>query len=192
MTTRRGFLRAGSGLLASGLGAWWPLQALRAGELGPQSLPHGTLDSALLEALPGKIPLIKKSFRPPNFETPVRYFEQAYTPNEAFFVRYHLAGIPQVDAGAWRLAIGGEASERPFTLTLKQLREEFERVELAAVCMCSGNRRGLSDPHVPGVEWGYGAMGNALWAGARLRTCWRARVSKKRRWKSPSTAPIRR
>jgi hypothetical protein len=42
-------------------------------------------------------------------------------------------------------------------------------VEFAAVCQCSGNRRGLFSPHVPGVEWGVGAMGNARWRGARLR-----------------------
>jgi hypothetical protein len=37
------------------------------------------------------------------------------------------------------------------------------------VCQCSGNRRGLFQPHVPGVEWGYGAMGCARWRGARLK-----------------------
>jgi Oxidoreductase molybdopterin binding domain/Mo-co oxidoreductase dimerisation domain len=37
------------------------------------------------------------------------------------------------------------------------------------VCQCSGNRRGLFHPHVPGVEWGYGAMGCAKWKGARLK-----------------------
>jgi hypothetical protein len=35
--------------------------------------------------------------------------------------------------------------------------------------MCSGNRRGLSQPHVPGVQWGHGAIGNARWRGVRLR-----------------------
>ena len=40
---------------------------------------------------------------------------------------------------------------------------------MTAVCQCSGNRRGLVAPHVAGVEWGYGAMGNARWKGARLK-----------------------
>jgi sulfite dehydrogenase len=40
---------------------------------------------------------------------------------------------------------------------------------VVAVCQCSGNRRGLFVPHVPGVEWGYGAMGCARWKGARLK-----------------------
>ena len=37
------------------------------------------------------------------------------------------------------------------------------------MCQCSGNRRGLSQPHVAGVEWGYGAMGCATWRGPRLK-----------------------
>ena len=41
-------------------------------------------------------------------------------------------------------------------------------VELVAVCQCSGNRRGLFEPPVPGLQWGHGAMGNARWRGVRL------------------------
>jgi hypothetical protein len=42
-------------------------------------------------------------------------------------------------------------------------------VSLAAVNQCSGNRRGLFEPRVPGVQWRNGALGNALWSGVRLR-----------------------
>ena len=137
--------------------------------LGPVELPSGTLESASLAALPGKVPLIKKSWRPPNFETPIGYFDEAFTQNDAFFVRYHLAAIPQVDPASWKLVISGDAADKPVELTLAQLQGEFEPVEVAALCICSGNRRGLSSPHVPGVQWGYGAMGNAKWKGARLK-----------------------
>ena len=41
--------------------------------------------------------------------------------------------------------------------------------EVVAVCQCSGNRRGLFEPHVVGVEWGYGAMGCARFKGVRLK-----------------------
>ena len=137
--------------------------------LGPADLPGGTLESSVLEALPGKVPLVKKTWRPPNFETPVSYFNETFTPNDAFFVRYHLADIPVVAPQDWRLRVAGDALDRPFELTLAQLRSEFEAIEVNAVCQCSGNRRGLSSPHVPGVQWGYGAMGNARWKGARLK-----------------------
>lgn len=171
MITRRDVLKtAGSGLVLAGASPLLARSALAAtGDLGPEALPPGTLAESALEALPGKRPLIRRTYRPPNYETPVPYFSDAYTPNDAFFVRYHLSDIPEVDVAKWQLKVGGEGAERPVTLTLDELRRGFEPVELAAVCQCAGNRRGLSDPHVPGVEWGYGAMGNAKWKGARLK-----------------------
>jgi DMSO/TMAO reductase YedYZ molybdopterin-dependent catalytic subunit len=137
--------------------------------LGYAELPDGTLAGQVLYALPGKVPLIKKTYRPPNFETPIEFFRSAITPNDAFFVRYHLAAIPEVKAADWKLAVGGESAERELSFTLAQLRKEFRPAEVTAVCQCSGNRRGLFEPHVPGVEWGVGAMGNALWRGVRLK-----------------------
>lgn len=163
---RRGFLTASAAGAALTVA---PLRALAGAQPGPAGLPDGARASAVLDTLPGKVPLIKKTWRPPNFETPTRYFNEAFTPNEAFFVRYHLAGIPEVDAQSWRLTVGGPAVEKPLVLDLAQLKRDFEQVEVAALCICSGNRRGLSDPHVPGVQWGNGAMGNALWRGVRLR-----------------------
>ena len=139
------------------------------GVFGPSDLPEGFLDTATLENLPGKMPLIRKSFRPPNFETPLSYFEQAFTPNNAFFVRYHVADIPQVDAESWRLMITGDAATKSIELSLNDLKTQFEQVEINALCMCSGNRRGLFQPHVAGVQWGHGAMGNARWKGVRLK-----------------------
>jgi DMSO/TMAO reductase YedYZ molybdopterin-dependent catalytic subunit len=164
---RRKFLAA-AGLAVVGSGT---LRTLAADStlLGPEGLPTGALDAASLEALPGKVPLIKRTWRPPNFETPMAYFDDAFTPNDAFFVRYHLAGIPEVSPQQWRLQIAGEGLEKPYELNLPKLRSDFEWVEVNALCSCSGNRRGLSDPHVPGVQWGYGAMGNARWRGVRLR-----------------------
>ena len=165
MKTRRDFLKVSAGGLLLAGGARWVEFANAAND----SLPSGTLESAQLVSLPGKLPLIKKSFRPPNFETPVAYFNDAFTPNNAFFVRYHLGNIPQVDAAQWKLAIAGESLETPLELNYENLTRDFETVEVAAVCMCSGNRRGFSQPHVPGVQWGHGAIGNAKWRGVRLR-----------------------
>lgn len=133
------------------------------------ALPSGALESEELFALPGKQPLIKRSFRPPNFETPVAQFGDVLTPNDRFFVRWHLASIPEIDVRAWRLGVGGDAASAPLELTLEQLQRDFEQVEVVAVCQCSGNRRGFSDPHVFGVQWAYGAMGNARWKGVRLK-----------------------
>jgi len=137
--------------------------------LGYAELPDGTLAEHVLYALPGKLPLIKKTYRPPNFETPIEYFRTAITRNDAFFVRYHLAAIPEVKAAEWSLAVGGDSAERELKFTLSRLKKEFKPAEVTAVCQCSGNRRGLFEPHVAGVEWGVGAMGNAVWRGVRLK-----------------------
>jgi DMSO/TMAO reductase YedYZ molybdopterin-dependent catalytic subunit len=135
----------------------------------PAELPEGAIEEGRLESLPGKVPLIKRSYRPPNFETPIDFFREPITRNDAFFVRYHLSGIPEVDAKTWRLEVGGDAAKQKLRFDLAQLRKEFQPVDLVAVCQCSGNRRGMFQPHVQGVEWGVGAMGNARWTGVRLR-----------------------
>jgi DMSO/TMAO reductase YedYZ molybdopterin-dependent catalytic subunit len=162
MTTRRSILQTAVGALALAGGGLY-------GRLARAGLPDGTIESGILDALPGKRPLLKRSFRPPNYETPVALLDDVITPNDRFFVRWHLMNIPEIDAAAWRLSVAGDGAAQPLTLTFEQLRREFEPVEVVAVCQCSGNRRGLSEPHVPGVQWGYGAMGNARWKGARLK-----------------------
>ncbi len=169
MISRRAVM-AGGALALAGAG---PLSraALAADDsFLPRGLPQGVYDTATLEALPGKKPLIKLSYRPPNYETPLSYFSSEFTPNESFFVRYHLAGIPEeIDVAKWQLKIGGEGAGKPLELSVNELRSDFEPVEVAAVCQCSGNRRGFSEPHVTGVQWGLGAVGNAVWKGARLK-----------------------
>ncbi len=164
MLTRRTLLAGTAGLATAGFASSAGAQGKPPVDPG---VPSGVGESATLEALPGKKPLIKLSYRPPNYETPVSVFRDVITPNDSFFVRWHIADIPQVDASKWTLKVGGGAT--PLTLTLDQLKNDFTPVEIVAVCQCSGNRRGLSNPHVPGVEWGYGAMGNAKWKGARLK-----------------------
>ncbi len=105
--TRRSLLEA-AGLALAGTGFAGPLGSQGKAQVLtlPPSLPEGTRGQADLDALPGKKPLIKLTSRPPNYETPIDYFSTAVTPNDAFFVRYHLADIPQVDAKSWKLAIG--------------------------------------------------------------------------------------
>ena len=75
----------------------------------------------------------------------------------------------RIDLPSWRLRVAGDAAANPFELTVDDLQSGFEPEEITAVCQCSGNRRGLSDPQVPGVQCGLGAMGNAVWTGVRLK-----------------------
>jgi DMSO/TMAO reductase YedYZ molybdopterin-dependent catalytic subunit len=138
------------------------------GSAAAQELPAGTVASGILDALPGKQPLLKRSFRPPNYETPMSYFRHAFTPNDAFYVRWH-TGVPDLALADWRLRISGPGVKAEREFTHDSLRRKFKNVEVAAVNQCSGNRRGLFSPHVAGVQWGLGAMGNAVWSGVRLK-----------------------
>jgi DMSO/TMAO reductase YedYZ molybdopterin-dependent catalytic subunit len=155
------FLAAGGAALAAGA---------IPGKAFAQSvkLPFGNGDRPLV-AFPQKRPLILLTPRPPQLETPFAVFDQGvYTPNDAFYVRWHLANIPQsVNADAHRIAVTG-AVNSPLSLSLADL-GSMPAVELAAVNQCSGNSRGLFEPRVAGGEWHNGAMGNALWTGVRLR-----------------------
>jgi len=171
MASRRDFLKGTGGLVLASGGGWLASHAHGAvpNTPGLAALPGGATASGDLETLAGKIPLIKRSWRPPNYETPLSYFTAEITPNNAFFVRWHLAAIPEVSAATWKLKIGGDAAATPYEIDLEQLKRDFAAVELVAVNQCSGNRRGLFEPHVVGVEWGVGAMGNARWKGARLK-----------------------
>ncbi|HWB04203.1 MAG TPA: molybdopterin-dependent oxidoreductase [Verrucomicrobiales bacterium] len=123
-----------------------------------------------LAKYPQKRPMIVLTARPPQLETPFSVFNEGIlTPNDAFFVRYHLANIPlSIDATAHRLTVKGLV-ERELTLSPAELKAQFETVEITAVNQCSGNSRGFFQPRVGGGQLGNGAMGNAKWKGARLK-----------------------
>lgn len=117
---------------------------------------------------PEKTKLILLTDRPPNLEMPASYFLEDLTPNDAFFVRWHLANIPtSVDPATFRLTLGGHV-DKPLSLSLDELRKDFEAVTTVAVCQCSGNSRSLYEPRVIGGQWQNGAVGNAKWTGVRL------------------------
>jgi len=122
-----------------------------------------------LARYPQKRPLIVVTQRPPQLETPFEvYNDGIVTPNDAFFVRYHLAGIPtDIDATTWRLSVKGRV-QTPLSLSLADLKQ-MEAVEYYAVNQCSGNSRGFFEPRVAGGQIGNGAMGNAKWRGVPLR-----------------------
>lgn len=122
-------------------------------------------------AYPEKRPLIVLTSRPPQLETPFEVFNDGIiTPNDAFFVRYHNAGIPtEIDADKHVIKIGGNAAGKPFELSMDALRTEFKPVEFLAVNQCSGNSRGFLNPRVTGGQSANGAMGNARWLGVPLK-----------------------
>lgn len=131
-------------------------------------MPFGNGERPLV-SYPQKRPLIRLSARPPQLETPMSiYNELVLTPNDAFFVRYHLSRAPAlIDPETYRLEVKGKVNA-PLSLTLEELKQ-FEPAEVVAVNQCSGNGRGFSNPRVAGGQLGNGAMGNARWKGVPLK-----------------------
>jgi DMSO/TMAO reductase YedYZ molybdopterin-dependent catalytic subunit len=145
-----------------------PVSATADGLVLPPELPEGTKEIARLANLPGKTRLLRLTDRPPNYATPTEVFADAITPNDRFFVRYHIDAVPPPPfIDDWVLTIGGDAAGQDARLTWSDLLD-FPQIGVLAVCQCAGNRRGLSVPHVAGVQWGDGAMGCAEWRGPRL------------------------
>lgn len=138
--------------------------------IGVDLLPrNSSSDTRRMVRFPEKREMVLLTDRAPQLETPLHYFRQDLTPNDAFFVRWHLAGIPtSVDTNSFRLVIDGHV-QRALSLSLEDLRRRFEAVSVVSIAQCSGNSRSLFMPRVAGGQWKHGAMGNAQWTGVRLR-----------------------
>lgn len=117
----------------------------------------------------GKDEMILLTERAPNLETPLHYFLLDYTPNEVFFVRWHLANMPkEIDEDTFKLRVGG-AVGKPLLLSIKDLKEKFKPYTLSSLCVCAGNARSFFNPRVAGAQWKNGGMGNAKWTGVKLK-----------------------
>ena len=118
---------------------------------------------------PQKRLMIGQTSRPPQLETPFSvYNEGVITPNDAFFVRYHLADIPlEIDPAKFSVDVKGKV-DKPLKLSLADIKK-MPAMEIVAVTQCSGNSRGFSNPRVAGGQSGNGAMGNARWKGVPLK-----------------------
>ena len=119
-------------------------------------------------AFPEKRPLITYSDRPPLLETPRDSFTKAITPNDEFFVRWHMPEIPtHIDLKKFKIVIDGLV-ERELSISIDELKRDYEQVEVTAVLQCGGNSRSAFKPVAGGIQWGSGAMGCAKWKGVRL------------------------
>jgi DMSO/TMAO reductase YedYZ molybdopterin-dependent catalytic subunit len=165
--SRRHLLAGVGGVGLTGLlGAWaWDAMAATLVEL---PMVNGRRE--LVTNFPQKGAMLLQRTRPPLLETPFEVFDQGvFTPNDRFYVRWHLANIPNsIDPVTFRLNIRGHV-QQPIALTLDELVREFKPFEIAAVNQCSGNSRGFFSPRVAGGQWANGAMGNAVWKGVRLK-----------------------
>src|SRR3954453_7241557 len=117
MMDRRELLK-GAGLVAMAA----TLTSARARALDAVTLPFATGERPLLK-YPQKRPMIGLTSRPPQLETPFSIFNDGpITPNDAFFVRYHLADIPyNIDPDKFTLEVKGKV-DRSLRLSLKDIK----------------------------------------------------------------------
>ena len=166
MMNRRTILRGGAALLAGGSAVGGTSFASFAAQTA--TLPFDNGERPIVK-YPQKRPMIGLTSRPPQLETPFAVFdENLITPNDAFFVRYHLADVPlDIDPDKFSVEIKGKV-DKPVKLSIADIRK-LPTVELVAVNQCSGNSRGFFMPRVAGGQLGNGAMGNARWKGVSLK-----------------------
>ena len=165
---RRGFLK-GAGLATMGamIGAAIPFH---------RNMPAGLIPAALaqdtgIDLMQAKQGLTILNDRPLNAETPPHLLDDAVTPYERMFVRSN-GLVPRTaldqNAEGWTLAVDGEV-ETPLTLTIDDLKNDFETVTQRLWIECGGNGRAFFQPGASGNQWTVGAVGCPEWTGVRLK-----------------------
>lgn len=133
-------------------------------------LPRGMTPVALAQdGLAGKQGLTILGDRPLNAETPVHLLDENVTSAAHMFVRNngHTPSLTREEVAAWTLAVDGEV-ETPLTLSIADLKNDFEAVTLQLQIECGGNGRKFMTPAARGNQWTFGAVSCAQWTGVRL------------------------
>src|SRR5713226_4520574 len=111
--------------------------------------------------------MIVLSSRPEDLEMPLDGFKDWITPLDRFFVRCHTYTPERPNLSDWKLKVDGVVNQS-LSLSMDDLKK-LPRVELVSVLECAGNGRSFYQPHVAGVQWRFGSVGNARWSGVRLK-----------------------
>ncbi len=101
-----------------------------------------------------------------NHGMPLEALRYDVTPPGLHYLLIHY-DIPQIDADAWRLRVGGLIT-RPLELSLSDLRQRTT-VTRAVTLECAGNGRALLEPRPLSQPWLLEAVGTAEWTGVPLR-----------------------
>jgi len=118
-------------------------------------------------ALPAEVPLTAEELQlaSRNHAMPLEMLGRDRTPAGMHYLVVHF-DVPAIDAGSWRLRIGG-AVRRPLELTLAELQAREQRT-LAVTLECAGNGRSLIHPRPISQPWIHGGIGTAEWTGTPL------------------------
>ena len=97
---------------------------------------------------------------------PLEAMRYPITPSGMHYLVIHF-DIPDVDAGTWRLNVGGLVSN-PLSLSLDDIKARPSRT-MAVTMECAGNGRSLLNPRVISQPWFTEGIGNAEWTGTPLK-----------------------
>jgi DMSO/TMAO reductase YedYZ molybdopterin-dependent catalytic subunit len=159
---RRSFMR-GASLAAMGAVAGFTIPF-------EKNMPAGLVPAAFAQddPLAGKDGLTLLGDRPVNAETPAHLLDDAITPTERHFIRNNGQLPFEMDEDSWTLTIDGFV-DNPMTMTIAELRENFEVITQALHIECGGNGRSAFDPPARGNQWTVGAVACSEWTGVRLK-----------------------
>ncbi|MEZ5894541.1 MAG: sulfite oxidase [Parvularculaceae bacterium] len=134
-------------------------------------LPKGMIPVALAQetAIPGKSGLTVLGDRPLNAETPPHLLDEAVTSGAHMFVRNNglTPAFSVSDIANWTLTVDGEV-DTPLSLSIADLKNNFDAVTLQLQIECGGNGRRFMTPAAKGNQWTFGAISCAEWTGVRL------------------------
>ncbi len=135
-----------------------------------RNMPKGLIPAAFAQEDPlaGKDGLTLLGDRPVNAETPAHLLDDAITPTNRHFIRNNGLLPDTMDAEGWTLTIDGFV-DNPMTMTIAELRENFEVITRALHIECGGNGRSAFDPPARGNQWTVGAVACSEWTGVRLK-----------------------
>ena len=100
-------------------------------------------------------------------ETPPTALCTWLTPNDLFYVRGHFP-FEKISDKDWSIEINGNV-KKPYKLNLDNL-IDLPKKTLPVTMECAGNNRKYLDPKVSGNQFDAGAVSNAVWAGASLKS----------------------
>ena len=134
------------------------------------NLPMGFVPAAFAsdDPLAGKDGLTLLGDRPVNAETPAHLLDDAVTPTNRHFIRNNGMLPDSMEAEGWTLTVDGFV-DNPMTMTIDELRENFEVITRVLHIECGGNGRSAFDPPARGNQWTVGAIGCSEWTGVRLK-----------------------
>ena len=114
--------------------------------------------------------LVVLNRRPLKAESGEEGLREWRTGSGVFYVRNHM-WVPEIKPEQHKLVVempDGEEKE----YSLEDLKSKFKETTITATLQCSGNRRKHMSENAraaTGLQWGVGAMSNAVWTGVRLR-----------------------